>query len=220
MKDPNVAYIQACLSGMGFQPGPVDGLAGQKTLSALDAALDDPKSAQALGLPWGARVSAAFRERLYALCERQLLVPAYLMACIAWESGETFSPGVLNKAGSGATGLIQFMPDTARGLGTTTTALAAMSAEDQLVWVEKYFSPYRGRLESLADHYMAILWPAGIGKPQNWPLWEKGNRPTTYRQNAGLDTDKNGTITKAEATGKIVDKLFKGFGVEHIFYPR
>jgi soluble lytic murein transglycosylase-like protein len=37
------------------------------------------------------------------------------MACMAWESGRSFRPDVKNMAGSGATGLIQFMPTTAAG---------------------------------------------------------------------------------------------------------
>lgn len=217
--NPNVAKIQNQLLELGFQPGPADGLAGPRTLGALDAALAHCDARTALGLPWGERVSSAFRKRVYELCDRQKLTPAYLMACMAWESGESFDPSITNRAGSGATGLIQFMPATAKELGTSTTMLALMTPVDQLAFVEKYFSRYTGRLDSLADHYMAILWPAGIGKPQSWSLWEKGNRPTTYRQNAGLDTDRDGTITKAEATSKIVDKLFKGFSVGYVSYP-
>ena len=39
-----------------------------------------------------------------------------LMVVMEWESGGTFSPGVPNIAKSTGTGLIQFMPDTARRL--------------------------------------------------------------------------------------------------------
>jgi hypothetical protein len=58
------------------------------------------------------------------------------MAAMAFETGETFSPSIKNKA-SGATGLIQFMRSTAKGSGTTTAALAEMTAVDQLDFVEK-----------------------------------------------------------------------------------
>ena len=97
--------------------------------------------------------------------------PDNLMACMAWESAETFSPKVKNAAGSGAVGLIQFMPATARALGTTTTALAAMTVIEQLAYVKRYFQPYRGRLRTLSDLYMAILWPRGIGKAESYVLW-------------------------------------------------
>lgn len=214
----NVAFIQATLVELGFQPGPIDGDPGIRTMAALDAALASPAATARLGLPWGARVTPVFRERLYEVCERAKITPAYLMACIAWESGESFSPSIKNAAGSGATGLIQFMPATARGLGTSVEALAALSAVQQLAYVERYFSPYKGRLDTLSDHYMAILWPAAIGKPESSPLWSKENRPTTYRQNSGLDIDKDGVITKAEAARKVTEKLFKGFGVGYVHY--
>jgi len=161
-------------------------------------------------LAWGRKVSQAFRDRLFEICRELGVEPDYLMACIAFESAETFRPDVRNAAGSGATGLIQFMPATARGLGTTTDALAVITAEQQLEYVLAYFLPYKGRLHTLADVYMAILWPAGIGKPDDWALWDQASRPTTYRQNAGLDANKDGRITKAEAAAKIQAKLERG----------
>ena len=86
------------------------------------------------------------------------------MAAMAFETGrDKFSASSVNRI-SGATGLIQFMPSTAIGLGTTTAALAAMTAEDQLEYVERYFKPYRNRLNTLEDLYMAILWPIAVGK--------------------------------------------------------
>lgn len=154
-------------------------------------------------LAWGARVSPMFRERAFWLADDLGMDPDDLMTCMAWESGRSFRPDVQNMAGSGATGLIQFMPATARGLGTTTAQLAAMTAEDQLNYVWKYFEPYDGRLKTLGDLYMAILWPAGVGKPDSYVLWDKGARPTTYRQNAGLDTDRDGRITRAETVAKV-----------------
>lgn len=161
-------------------------------------------------LAWGAKVSKVFRDRVFWI-ESQLGVSAdHLMAAMAFESGETFSPSVRNAAGSGATGLIQFMPATAKSLGTTVENLSAMTAEDQLNFVYKYFLPYKGRLKTLADVYMAILWPRAVGKPDSHILWTKAAAPTTYRQNSGLDADKNGAITKAEAAGKVNAKLIKG----------
>lgn len=164
-------------------------------------------------LAFGELVSQEFRNAVYRICARNKWSSDHanwLMACMAWESNETFSPSIKNMAGSGATGLIQFMPATARGLGTTTEELAKMTAEKQLVYVENYFKPYASRIKSLSDTYMAILWPAAIGMPENSPLWDRESRPTTYRQNAGLDIDKDGTITKAEAASKVQAKLNRG----------
>lgn len=208
----SVLIVQQKLHAAGFDPGALDGVWGLRTAAALDAALAAAREGAGQGRPlaWGQAVSPLFRERLFALCDRQQLDPDYLMACIAWESAETFRPDIRNAAGSGATGLIQFMPATARGLGTTTEALALMTAEDQLAWVEAYFRPYRGRLRTLSDHYMAILWPAAIGRPEAGALWTRETRPTTYRQNAGLDVNRDGVITKAEAASKVQAKLEKG----------
>lgn len=161
-------------------------------------------------LAWGAKVSAAFRETLFDVAAALGVEPDYLMACIAFETGETFRSNIRNAAGSGAVGLIQFMPATARGLGTSTEALAKMTAVEQLVYVRMYFKPYAGRLKTLSDVYMAILWPKAIGKPEDYVLWSKGTRPTTYRQNSGLDVNGDHDITKAEAASLIQAKLARG----------
>lgn len=168
------------------------------------------KSSRIETIAWGAKVSQTFRDRV-VWCADALNVPVdYLMAVMAFESAETFRADIKNFAGSGATGLIQFMPATARNLGTSVEALASMSPEDQLNYVYKYFRPYKGRLKTLADVYMAVLWPAAIGKPDDFVLWDKQNKPTTYRQNAGLDVNKDGRITKGEAAAKVQAKLEKG----------
>lgn len=167
-------------------------------------------------LAWGAKVSQTFRERVRWIAEDLQIGDSIadgankLMTCMAWESGRSFRPDVRNMAGSGATGLIQFMPATARALGTTVEKLAAMTAEDQLNFVWKYFRPYRGKLKTLSDLYMAILYPKGVGRADDWVLFDKSKMPTTYRQNAGLDYNKDGCITKAEATAKVAALLEEG----------
>lgn len=174
-----------------------------------DVALAPEKAAPELsgGLAWGAKVSPTFRERVRWIAADLELDPDDLMACMAWESGRSFRPDVKNMAGSGATGLIQFMPSTARGLGTSVEALAEMTAEDQLNFVWKYFAPQKGRLKSLADVYMCILWPKAVGKPDDYALFTGG---VAYRQNAGLDTDKDGKVTKREAARKVMGLLEEG----------
>lgn len=163
-------------------------------------------------LAWGRRVSPAFRDRVRAIAADLAGATASdLMACIAWETGRTFSPSVRNGAGSGAVGLVQFMPQTALGLHTTTEKLAAMTAEQQLDYVDLYFRPVARRLHNLGDLYCAILWPAGIGKPDDEILFEKGgDRPKLYLQNKGLDLDHDGDITRGEVTAKVRDLLAEG----------
>lgn len=164
-------------------------------------------------LAWGTRVSPEFRGEVISICRAFEWTPdhaSWLMSCMAFETGETFSPSIKNGAGSGAVGLIQFMPKTAESLGTATYILESMTAEKQLAWVEKYFQPYAPRIKSLADMYMAILLPKYIGKPETEVLFSGG---VAYRQNAGLDLDKDGNITKAEAANHVYQKYIKGLGL-------
>ena len=149
--------------------------------------------------------SQAFRDKAAGIAQRLGMDPTHLMAVMSFESSETFSPSIRNAAGSGATGLIQFMPRTARGLGTSTDELARMTPERQLDYVERYLSPYRGRLNSVEDAYMAVLYPAAIGKGSNHTLFRRGT--TAYRQNRGLDSNGNGLITVHEAAAKVRAKI-------------
>jgi peptidoglycan hydrolase-like protein with peptidoglycan-binding domain len=184
-----------------------DGIVGPKTWAALDPVAEPtpPPVTPSAPLAWGARVSPEFKSKVRAISEKIGCDPNFLMACMAFETGETFSPSVRNRA-SGATGLIQFIPKTARGLGTSTDALAAMSAVEQLDFVEKYF---QGRsVRTLEDVYMAILWPVAVGKDNDFVLFATPSR--AYRQNSGLDRNRDGRITKAEAAAKVRAKLDRG----------
>ena len=171
-------------------------------------------------LCFGAKVSETFRDRVWWIADEltklqgQLFDANWLMACMAFETGERFTANVKNPASS-ATGLIQFMNATARDLGTTTAAMAKMTAEDQLRYVFKYFEKMikaRGPIRSIDDCYMAILWPNGIGKPLEYKLWVKGS--STYAVNSGLDKNKDSVVTKAEAAAKVMEKLVKGLQPE------
>lgn len=167
-------------------------------------------------IAWGSKVSPVFRERVIWIADTLGCDPSHLMACMHWESGGTFRADIRNAAGSGATGLIQFMPATARALGTTTAALAEMTPEDQLNYVYKYFRPYAGRLRNLGDLYMAILWPKGVGQPDHYVLFDKAKMPTTFRQNAGLDVNKDGLVTRAECLVKVNERLARGLKPENV----
>jgi hypothetical protein len=217
-----------------LRPIDVDGLCGPATISAIETVQrrdllmkrptgkvepNDPTfdlltrdiSADALSdeqIAWGARVSAAFKARLIEIARNIGVDPNYLISARAFETGETFSPSIRNP--NGATGLIQFTPATAIDLGTNTADLAAMTAIDQMNYVERYFDPYKNTLETIEDVYMAILWPAAIGKPTSWVLFSKPS--AEYGRNSGLDTDKDGNVTKEEAATMVRAKLLKGRG--------
>lgn len=167
-------------------------------------------------IAWGSKVSPVFKERVLWIADSLGCDPSDLMACMHWESGGTFSPSVKNAAGSGATGLIQFMPNTAKALGTDTQKLAAMTAEDQLRFVYAYFKPYAGRLNNLGDVYMTILWPKAVGREDHFVLFDRAKTPTTFRQNAGLDVNKDGLVTRAECLVKVNERLARGLLPENL----
>ena len=222
-----------------LRPIDVDGLCGPATISAIERVQrhdllmarptgkvepDDPTinflmrgimpdalGVDALGgqqIAWGAKVSAAFKVKLIEIAWNIDVDPNFLISAIAFETGETFSPSIKNR--NGATGLIQFLPDTAVELGTSTVELATMTAVDQMDYVEKYFNLYKNMLETIEDVYMAILWPAAIGKANSWVLFSKPS--AQYDRNSGLDTDKDGSVTKEEAAAMVKAKLLKGRG--------
>lgn len=164
-------------------------------------------------LAWGARVSPEFADAVIAMCARlEIDNPSWMMACMAFETGEKFTPDVRNASGSGAVGLIQFMPQTAASLGTSIGALAALTAVQQLSFVEQYFEPWAGRLHSLGDVYGAILWPGMIGRPDYFVIFDANdpNHPKLYLENKGLDLNHDGLITKAEIVSRVQTELDRG----------
>jgi len=127
---------------------------------------------------------------IQSVANRLGINPNDLAQIISFETGGTFDPAQKNLAGGSARGLIQFMPSTAKGLGTTTEALAAMTFDEQMVYVEKYLKKRgigKNGKTSLPDIYDAVL---GSG-------YKKGSKE--YAANKGVDADKNGVISKGEA---------------------
>lgn len=159
-------------------------------------------------IAWGARVTPDFKRTVIEIAGRLAIDPNHLMAIIAFETGRSFDPATVNRAGSGATGLIQFMPATARDLGTTTATLARMSAIEQLAYVEKYLRPYAGRMTDLPSAYMAVLYPRAVSKSPDHVLFRKGS--VAYKLNRGLDANGNGQVTKAEAAARVEAVLREG----------
>ncbi len=141
-----------------------------------------------------------FSAALAALGSRLQLNPSFIGAVMSLESG--IKPDAVNPSG-GATGLIQFMPATATGLGTSAAALKTMTGIQQLKYVEAYFARVARaiREEVPGDYYMATFLPAFIGKPASTVLATKGE--PIYDQNKGLDANGDGTLTVADVTAKI-----------------
>lgn len=158
---------------------------------------------QMLNVPGLDRMSPEFRSDLWRLATRLGLDAGYIAAVMSHESG--FKPNATNPQG-GATGLIQFMPATAKNMGTSVQALASMSAESQLQWVERFYRPYAKtmRKDVPGDYLMATFMPAFIGQPADTVLFARGT--IGYTQNSGFDHAQKGTITIGDVTTDI-DKI-------------
>lgn len=119
-----------------------------------------------------------------------------------------FNPQAVNPD-TRATGLIQFMPSTARAYGTTVEQLYGMTALQQMPYVEKHFRAV-GYVNNArcGDAYLAVFAPKYIGKPDSTPIFESGT--TAYYQNRGLDVDGNGVITAGDVRAKLVNTVNAG----------
>jgi hypothetical protein len=137
---------------------------------------------------------------LQAIAKRLKTEPAWLLNVMASES--MFNPAArYGLPGQTATGLLQFIEDTAQGLGTTTEAIRRMSPVQQLRLVEKYLAPFRGHLNSLADVYSALFRgfvAEGGAASIVAPLNDSNKERRIYSLNRWLDFNGDGKITKGE----------------------
>jgi hypothetical protein len=99
----------------------------------------------------------------------------WLANLINHESAGTWNPSITNSIG--ATGLIQFIPSTAQGLGTSTEKLRKMSFSQQLDYVDSYLYQALKNKKILSsngkvpnsfaqsDLFMLIFYPKSVGQP-------------------------------------------------------
>lgn len=141
-------------------------------------------------LIWGAKVNCAFRKKVVEISKelwgevKKIEKANMLMAVFAWESGGTFAVDVPNINNSGATGLIQIMPETYTSLtkkkptltrtskyyGKSLThikELARMTQIQYLDLVKQYFLPLKGKDFSFIDLYLQVLFPASAGREEH-----------------------------------------------------
>jgi hypothetical protein len=163
-------------------------------------------------LPADVQEDGAFLNEVNRVAEDIGLTADALLAVMDFETAGSFAPDqrALNKDGkpiSSATGLIQFLERTAKSLGTSTKALSSMSRVEQMEYVEKYLAPYKDRINNVGDLYMAVHWPRGIGKDDNYVMYRKdsddGEQRKAYKANSSLDVDNNGTVTRGETLARL-----------------
>ncbi len=140
-----------------------------------------------------------------ALANKYGFPPEWLSNLINFETGGLFSTKITNSIG--ATGLIQFIPSTAKDLGVTTDILRKMTFAQQLAYVDLYLSRYfngagankgifdkkTGKVTknfTQTDLFMIIFYPVAVGRPDFvFPLnVQKANagiaKPSDYKSRA------------------------------------
>ena len=119
-----------------------------------------------------------------------------------WLMGLMYHESRLNhriKNSIGATGLIQFMPGTMRGLNVTSQQLISMSNVQQLDYVYLYFKPYANRIKSAYDLFLITFLPIALGQKDDF-IFHTSSLPASViaNQNAPFDLNKDGQITLKE----------------------
>lgn len=110
-----------------------------------------------------------------------------------------FNPKAVNKL-SQATGIIQWLPSTAKKYNTTVEDIYKMSVLDQLNLMEQYLTNCANKynITSEFDVYLAVFNPSSIGKPGYSVIGKKGS--VAAIQNAGVDRAGNndGVLTVSD----------------------
>jgi hypothetical protein len=145
----------------------------------------------------------AFDAKVREVAAKLKTNPDWLMQVMKAESGlradirNTYAPF----ADGYATGLIQFIPSTARALGTTTWDLEKLTRIQQMDYVYKYLQPYTGKLNSYFDVYLVIFFPAAIGhtNDDSYVFETKSiSRASVAKSNPAINKNKDGMITMKE----------------------
>ena len=139
----------------------------------------------------------SFEDKVREIADMLGVAPEWLMAVMYSES--KFDAQVLNHKGSGATGLIQFMPGAASDMNVSLQRLRKMSHLQQLEYVYLYLEKVReryGDYESLTDLYLGILYPKARKQDFCYALYAKPAK--SYTQNSGLDENKDGIVTVSD----------------------
>lgn len=141
-----------------------------------------------------ASIRKSFTNKVKDISNQLAINPNWLMLVMNSESGldSTIQNKTYPVQGGYATGLIQFIPNTAIRMGTTTEKLKNMSAIQQLDYVYKYFAPYANKITSFYDLYLITFFPLGMGKPDNWVVESDTiSRYSVAKSNPGIAPGKN-----------------------------
>ena len=157
---------------------------------------------------WELMSIPGFSEKLNKVCKNLWINKNHLLIVMwaeCWFNHKAVNPS------SWASGLIQFMPSTAKWLWTTVSAIRQMWAVEQLTLVESYFNPYKWKLNNIVDLYKAVFFPISLNKPNNWVFRSK-------RLSASKVANQNWVISKYSTRGDwFIDwYAFKKYVAAHV----
>lgn len=140
--------------------------------------------------------------------------PNWLGAVIYFETGRTFNPKAKNQIGS--VGLIQFTRDkagveykTIGGVKYPLSEIYKMSFSEQMDLVYQYLKPFKGKMNSFLDVYLAVFFPNAMNQSDDYVFETKGLKASLIaKQNPAFDTNKDGQIRRKEVTD-FFKKLYK-----------
>jgi hypothetical protein len=171
----------------------------------------------------------AFLSKLKDISVDLVINPDWLMVLMNSETGGSFNPQIVNKQAASvkgydengkvvrpagtpdskndfdrakyrATGLIQFMPATAKHLGTTNQELYKLNNVQQLDYVHKYFLPVKGKIKGFEDLYLYAFYPYAVGKPDTYIIGSEKSMDYAkeiVKENP-LDTNGDGVLSVSE----------------------
>jgi hypothetical protein len=153
----------------------------------------------------------AFIAKVIEISNKLNIPPKWLMGVMNSESG--LNHKAINNNG-GATGLIQFMPNTIQHvLKTTQQHLLNMSNVEQLEYVYMFYKQAGvGRFKRMTDLYLFTFYPVALGKADDFVLGsESSEKMITLVKNANavFDIDKDQKITIGEFRSFIIKKYSK-----------
>ncbi len=152
-----------------------------------------------------------FEKKVRETAQKLNIPPEWLMAVMHSES--RFDASVANFKGSGATGLIQFMPTTAQDFDITTAKLRNLNHVQQLGYVYAYFDAKRKQYkeyESLTDLYLAVLYPKALGEDYCYTMYAHPSKQ--YELNKGLDVNKDNRVTVQDIDQFLKQKYMPAYG--------
>lgn len=117
------------------------------------------------------------------------------LSIVIWKESK-WNPTAQNTL-SNATGLIQWLPSTAKSLyGLSVQEIKKLDILQQIDLIDRYYvQPYliNKGFKSFFDVYFAVFHPDLMGRPDSFEFASTGS--LRYSQNKGLDIDKDGIIT-------------------------